>query len=452
MAHATLGRGTVAALAMLAMGGTAQGQVQGQGSMERPWLLTSASQFRLAAPPDADTTRGELAQLRGMAELRDDAARARIAWWNAAAPAYRWNQIAIEESLREGANINNTSRRLALLHAALADAMAAAWDSKAAHGRGRPTALDPMLTAAVPVPADPSYPDEHAVAAAVASAVLAEVFPARAARFSALAEEAGRMRLLAGIAFPSDVAAGTALGRQVAGVALDRARRDGSDRPWDGAVPQGPGMWTGTNPGMPQAATWTPWVMASPAEFRPAPPPAHDSAERAAEMATLRAFARTPLSNARAVFWEAAVGGLRNYEYWNNHAMRLLMEHGQAGDARAAARTLAILNIAIHDAGVACWDAKYTYWTIRPSQLDPSFQPLFSTPNHPSYPSAHGCFSGAATATLAGLFPRDAEALGALAADAGASRIWAGIHYPGDVTAAQRIGEQVATRALERGR
>src|SRR3712207_674410 len=130
--------------------------------------------------------------------------------------------------------------------------------------------------------------------------------------------------------------------------------------------PTGPGRWNGTNPIMPQAATWVPWLLASPDEFRPPPPPAHDSPEGRAEMAQLKAFERTPRTNAGAQFWEVAVGGLRNFEYWNLHAGRLLLEYGQAADAPRAARTLALLNVAFYDAGVACWDAKYAYWRIRP--------------------------------------------------------------------------------------
>jgi len=259
------------------------------------------------------------------------------------------------------------------------------------------------------------------------------------------------MRLLAGVAYPSDVEAGAALGRRVAAAALERGRRDRSDQPWTGSVPMGPGLWTGT-PIMPQAATWVPWLLASPDEFRPPPPAAHDPPERAAEMVELRAFQRTPRTNAAASFWEVAVGGGRSYEYWNNHLGRLLFEHGQAADAPRAARAYALVNAVYYDAGVACWDAKYTYWTIRPSQLDPEFRTVFPTQNHPSYPSAHSCFSAATTTMLGHLFPQDAAALMALGREAGESRIWAGIHYRSDVEAGQRLGERVAGRAIERAR
>ena len=416
----------------------------------RTWVLSSGNQFRLPPPPDAAATRTEAERLREVAATLDAETRDRIAWWDAASPSYRWNQIAVDEALRAGLNANVASRRLALLHTALADAMIAAWDSKHAYNRPRPTDVDPTLKAVVPVPASPSYPDEHTTAGVVAAAVLGSVFPERATEFTRLGEEAGRLRVLAGVAFPSDVAAGADLGRQVAAVALERAQRDRSSLPWTGSMPAEPGLWNGSNPVLPQAATWMPWLLASPDEFRPPAPPAYASPERAAEMAHLRSFQRTPKTSSDALFWEYAVGGLRNYQYWNNHLGRLLLESGHASNPPRAARAYALLNAGFYDAGIACWDAKYAYWTIRPFQFDREFRPVFTTPNHPSYPAAHACYSMTSAVVLGHLFPRDAAAMAALARDAGDSRVWAGIHYPSDVAAGQKLAEQVGGRVIER--
>ncbi len=87
---------------------------------------------------------------------------------------------------------------------------------------------------------------------------------------------------------------------------------------------------------------------------------------------------------------------------------------------------------------------------MRPSQVEPELKPLFPPRNHPSYPAAHACISIAAGHTLAGLFPRDAEALRALARQAADSRMWAGIHFPSDVEAGRVIGEAVAKQAVVR--
>jgi hypothetical protein len=70
-----------------------------------------------------------------------------------------------------------------------------------------------------------------------------------------------------------------------------------------------------------------------------------------------------------------------------------------------------------------------TYWAIRPFQLDPDVKPLFTTPNHPSYPAAHACSSIAVATVLGYLFPRDAKDFATLGERAAESRIWAGIHY-----------------------
>lgn len=416
----------------------------------KTWVLSTGSQLRLPPPPDEAATRIELEELRGMIASRDPALRDRVLWWDAVAPAYRWNQIAREEIIKAGQNAILASRRLALLHIALNDATIAAWDSKYAHGRPRPGSLDGTLPTVVSTPTSPSYPDEHAAASAAAVAVLTAFFPQRSGDLARLAEEAGRMRIMAGVAFPSDIAAGTELGRRVAQAVLEKGRQDGAEDAWKGTVPEGPGRWSGTNPVMPQAATWRTWLLSRPDEFRPPPPPAYDSPEFKAEMDKVRAYARTPRSNAVALYWEVAVGGLRNFDFWNEHAGRLLLEHGQAGDAVRAARVYALLNVAFHDAGVACWDAKYAYWTVRPFQLDPDFKPVFPTPNHPSYPSAHSCYSMTSALVLGHLFPRDAAALMSIGRESGDSRVWAGIHFPMDITAGQQLAERVAGRAIER--
>jgi membrane-associated phospholipid phosphatase len=127
-----------------------------------------------------------------------------------------------------------------------------------------------------------------------------------------------------------------------------------------------------------------------------------------------------------------------------------ILEYDLQPNPPRAARAYALASIATYDAGVACFDAKYAYWAIRPFQLDPSFETLFPTPNHPSYPAAHGCFSSSAAAALGYLFPRDAEALNALADEAGESRTWEGIHFPTDVRVGLALGRAVAHKAIDR--
>ena len=161
-------------------------------------------------------------------------------------------------------------------------------------------------------------------------------------------------------------------------------------------------------------------------------------------------FPRTPKSNYNAAFWEFAVGGRRTFQYWDQTLARLLFEYRMDSDAPRAARAYAIVWTTFHDAGVACWDAKYSYWMIRAFQADPDIKTVFPTPNHPSYPAAHGCFSTASAAVLGYLFPRDAVQLAALAEEANQSRIAAGIHYRSDTVAGRELGLAVAGKAIAR--
>lgn len=414
------------------------------------YVIASGQTHRLPAPPDRATTQAELAQLKTLVAQRDTAALAKIAFWDTGAPSYRWNELTIEHSLKRNLPVNFASRHLSLVHVAIYDAMVAAWDTKYAYHRPRPSELDPSLSTVVTTPASPAYPAEHAIAAGAAAAVLSYLFPDDAASFTAKAEEAAQSRLMAGVNYPSDVTAGLELGRAVAARVIERAKTDGTDAKWTGAVPQGPGLWNGTNPALPQAATWKAWTLASNNEFRPGPPPAYDSAQMQAELDEVRSFQRTPKTNADAFFWEYAVGGLRIYQYWGEQTSKKILEYRLDANPPRAARAYALQSVALFDAGIACWDAKYTYWAIRPGQLDPAFKTLFATPNHPSYPSAHSCFSTASAYTLSYLFPNDAPSLNALATAAGESRIWAGLHFRSDVTAGEAIGRQVAAKAIAR--
>jgi membrane-associated phospholipid phosphatase len=327
--------------------------------------------------------------------------------------------------------------------------MVATWDAKYAYERPRPGDIDQSLATVLPTPASPSYPSEHAVAAATASAILAYLFPDDALLFVDKADEANRSRLMAGAQYPSDMAAGQELGRSIASRVIDWAQHDGSDAQWTGSVPSEPGHWSGTNPILPLAGTWRTWALTSGSELRPGPPPAYDSPEEAADLAVLKGFPRTPKTNADALFWEYASGGTRNYSFWNEQTTKKILEYRLDTDPPRAARAYALESIAGYDSGVACWDAKYTYWAIRPFQLDPTLKTVFPTPNHPSYPAAHGCFSSAAAGALAYLFPHDAQTLNALADEAGQSRIWAGIHFPTDVRVGLALGRSVAQKVID---
>lgn len=348
----------------------------------------------------------------------------RLNWWKVGGPAYRWNEIILDEMQEAFVVLPMAARHLALFHAAIDDAVVNARQHKGA-----------------------STASANAAAAEAAAAILTHLFPARAAYFASKAEEAVMVHSIAGADTAESIAAGKAYGAKVAAVAIARAKADGSDAKWTGSVPEGPGNWKGANPIAPLAGTWRTWVLTSPSEFRPPAPPAVGSDQVKAALAELKSFARTSKTNHRATYWEVQ-GGARAHTHWNDIARAKLLEAGKG--AEHGARVLAALNIALADAGVACWDAKFTYWYIRPPQLDTELKSLFAAPNHPSYPAAHGCFSTAASTVLAGLFARDRERLLALGKEAAEARVWAGIHYRFDIEAGQEIGRKVGEKVLAR--
>lgn len=405
------------------------------------WLVKSYDQVQVTAP--AKDLQGERAALRAIVAKRTASDLARFGWWATGGPAYRWNEMLLDEMQDAFVTLPMSVRHLALFHAAIDDAIAAARHRRPTSGAAD---VDGALNANAPA-ARLMSPSDHAAAAAAAAEVLGYFFPARASHFEAKAEEAMQVRLLAGAELPHAVATGRAIGRKVAALALARGKADGSDAKWAGSVPEGPGLWKGMNPVAPLAGTWKSWTLAGAGEFRPAPPPAFDSEATKTALTELKTYPRTPKTSHRATFWEVN-GGARAHTMWNEVARAKLLEHGYA--PATAARVLTALNVAMIDAGIACWDAKYTYWHIRPSQLDAELKTVFAPPNHPSYPAAHGCFSTAAATVLAGAFPNDRDRLLAIGKEAAEARIWAGIHYRYDIDAGQEIGRKVGERALER--
>ena len=402
-------------------------------------------------PPDSVAMDAERTELRKLVAARTTASADCAAYWATGGSAYRWNAITAEEMIERGIPTPIAARHMALLHAAVHDAVVSAFHHKAAYQRARPNVVDKEINTSLPTPSSPSYPSEHAAVAGAASEVLAYLFPDKAQKFRAMSEEAGRSRSIAGVTFPSDIAAGLALGRAIGAEAVKRGKTDGFDAKWTGSVPTTTGSWTGTNPILPLAGTWRTWLIASGDALRPPPPPGPDSTQKISELAELKAVQRSPAMTSHAWFWEWGAGGSRAWYFWNEETSRKVLEYGLSDKPPEAARAFALASMAVHDAVVACWDAKYAYWAMRPFQVESELKPLFSAPNHPSYPAAHACISTAAGYTLAGLFPRDAESLRSLAKQAGDARMWAGIHFRSDVEAGRAIGDAVAALAIPLG-
>ncbi|HET9386372.1 MAG TPA: vanadium-dependent haloperoxidase [Gemmatimonadales bacterium] len=289
--------------------------------------------------------------------------------------------------------------------------------------------------------------DAHRGAVAGASAeVLSFFFPAAAA---SLADRVGDE----GAAGPGTVhpsfSRGVELGKAAGAAMVARLRQDGFTTPWTGSVPVGPGKWVANGP--PAGATFggvRPYFLETGSQFRPAAPPAFGSAAFTADLNEIHhlSVTRTPEQRAIALQWNYATGTFTPPGYWDLVATNYITSYGL--DERAATRVLALTTGAMMDALIACWDAKYFYWTIRPSQADAAITLTFGLPNHPSYPSGHSCVSAAAATTLSELFPDRSAELNAWVNEAGLSRMYAGIHYRFDITAGRDLGIAVAQWAL----
>jgi membrane-associated phospholipid phosphatase len=421
-------------------------QIEPGAGAWRTWVISSGKDFRVPPPPKASDTRRELESLEDIMSHNDAQARQQIAFWDAGSPAYRWIDLINARVLAATPTTPYVHRVYTYVALAMYDATVATWESKYHYNRPRPSELDHDLPTALPVPRSPSYPSEHAAAAQAAASVLAFFLPAEAASFQTMAEEAAWSRVQAGLQYPSDYTAGLALGRAVAERVIAKATADGSSIPPTGVVPVGPCKWIGTNPGNQAAANWGPLLLTSPGQFRPAAPPACDSAQVLAETETVRTFPRTFATNYKAFYWQSPEG-LQVWPY--RYADKWMFEDGLDQNPPRAARTYALVAAVLFDSFIASQDGKFTFWYIRPSQLNPAIVPLFAVPPFPSYPSNHSTFSAARSEMLAYLFPTRAAFIRALGKEAGDSRIWAGIHFPMDNVAGVQLGKSVANVFIE---
>ena len=245
--------------------------------------------------------------------------------------------------------------------------------------------------------------------------------------------------------------AAVAIGRAAAQGVVDLAMTDGSNAVVIPVIPVGPGFWKSAgNVLTPQWPFVRPMLMTSGSQFRPDPPPAFGSPEFLAALQRVRSLtdARTPDQLAILNFWNdpGAIGA--HSGHWNQIATGLILRHNE--NERKAVHVLESLNLAMSDAAIACMDAKYNYWYIRPYQVDPLITTPLGKPPHPSYPSLHGCVGGAAVGVLAHEFPTDADELDATLTEMLLSREWAGLHYSFDTQVGATIGRQVAALANSR--
>jgi hypothetical protein len=295
-------------------------------------------------------------------------------------------------------------------------------------------------------------------------------------------------------ALPDDetTARGIAVGQAAAADIEALRANDGRDTPTPafGAGPLQPGVWVWAPPPSPQIAQ-TPWLavmqpfmLESTSQFRAPPPPALTSALYTEDFNETKAYGsatsavRTPDQTAIAYFWNA--NGINQL---NQTLQNVAIQHNM--DLLDTVRLLAAGNMVSTDAGMACFDSKYHYLFWRPvtairnanidgnpaTTRDPTWTPLVTTPNHPEYPSQHGCINGALAQVLAnavGTTNIDATIPGAqggattltttqtfatvhdLLTQLVNARVWIGFHYRNSVETGETLGTTVATWELQR--
>ncbi len=440
----------IACVAFLLSGSCAfaqTGSIEPEAGKWKTWAIPTGKDFRVPPPPDASDTAAELGQLRDLLARNDPQTFAKIKFWDAGSPGYRWIELVNERFATAQPPLVNGHRIYTYMTMAIHDATIATWESKYAYKRPRPRDADATLSPVLQTPRSPSYPSEHAAAAAAAATVLAYFLPQEASSLQAMAEEAAQSRVRAGLQFPSDASAGLMLGRRVAERVIEIARADGSDAVWAGAIPIGPCMWRGTNPGNVTLPNWKPILLTTPAEFRPAAPPDCQSEEAKAEADAVRKYQRTFVSNWKAFYWQSPAGLMTA---WYDYASKWMFEDRTDQNPPRAARAYSLLATVYFDAFLASNDGKYAYWYLRPHQLDPGIAPLFPAPNFPSYPSNHSTLSTARSEILAYLFPTRAEFIRKIGKEGGNSRIWAGIHFEMDNRSGVALGKAVAEQFIAR--
>jgi membrane-associated phospholipid phosphatase len=264
---------------------------------------------------------------------------------------------------------------------------------------------------------------------------------------------------------------GVKLGRAAGEAMITWARNDGFSKPWDESMRNAPGVgiWEGAPavgsgarpvPAGFQVPTMTPYFLkamngyAAQRQFRPAPPPAYslDAASRfQIDLAEVRNISlhRTQQQIDIANFWNLAAGTPTALGYWGEQAALFIAERHL--DERAASHLFALMNAAVMDATIGCWEAKFFYLMLRPTMAEPKeprITTVYALPNHPSYPSGHSCVSAAAVTILSRYFPAHAEELGTDLIEAGMSRIYGGIHFRFDIEAGQTLGRSTAKWAV----
>jgi hypothetical protein len=457
-------------------------------------VLAGPTQFTVAAPTAVSSAAyiAELDAIKAAQSRLTSAQRESIAYWSGGG-VLRWNQIArglvAQFNLPPAPNADGTypvpdaenpfgdpnfpfanpayaARAYSYVSAAQADALKSAWYWKYQYNRPSPSKVDNTVSALVPVSDLPAYPSEDAALSGVTVEMLKVLFPAAVDQITLKAAEQRNAALWSGKATASDIAAGLALGKAVATAFVARASTDGLRTAgggatlWkslaDAAIARGEIPWISQEsparppmlPAYGQVRTWN-MTPAQVVAERPPPPPSTSSAQMAQELAEVKRTVDNLTRDQLAIAfkWNDGAGTYTPPGHWNDIAAEYIRD-ARMSEVRAA-RAFALLNMAMHDAAVGCWESKFVYFNPRPSQLDPSIKTPIGLPNFPAYSSGHSTFSAAATVVLSHLFPSSAESFSTMREEAAISRLYGGIHYRSDIEGGKGHGSRIGAYTVQ---
>lgn len=459
-------------------------------------LLTSPTEFVVAAPA-ATTTPDYIAQVNEVKGWQQNISwhdKKKLSYWSAGA-VLRWNEIMRELVAKHNlppyqnadgtypfpsannplaypqfpfANPPYAARAYAYVAAAQYDALVAAHYYKKLYNRAAPYTVDVTVNALIPKSDLPSYPSEDAVVIGVCTELLKLLFPGDQDFIQQKAEEHRRARLTSGANVRSDLEAGEALGKAVAQKFVTRARGDRA-----GAAIGNSTLWAQLESNT-IARGETPWIsLESPkrppmlpvfgkvktflfdsltaVSLRPAAPPSTKSDEFKKQTEEVYQVTKNLTREQIAIVhnWADGVATYTPPGHWNAIAADDFITKNFS-EVRWA-RNMALLNMAMMDAAIVCWDTKFTYFNPRPSQVDPRIKTITGVPNFPAYISGHSTFSAAAATTLSYIIPEKAAAYDAMAKEASVSRLYGGIHYRTDCETGLVVGKSIGNYAVAKG-
>ena len=323
----------------------------------------------------------------------------------------------------------------------------------------------------VQITAAPGASADAAVAAATRTALL-KLMPAQQAAIEADYQAA--LKALPDARAKTD---GVAVGEQAAAAILASCADDGAVAPDTYRPHAAPGVYVPTLlPAVPHWGKRRPWVMTSGDQFRPGPPPSLSSDTWKRDYGEIKALGaknstqRTPEQTAIARFWEATAPAV----YW---PVARSVATAPGRNVTENARLLAVAAMAMDDALIAVFDAKYAYNLWRPitairnaegDARDPGWTPFIDTPMHPEYPCAHCIVSGALGAVLAAeigagpspkLSSSSSTAAGAVRTwtsvddfvqEVAVARIYDGVHYRNSTEVGTAMGKKIGELAARR--